>query len=241
MYILAIETTGPHCSAALIDENGKVVMNHSDDRLNHLKLLTPMIDSLLKSNGLKMKDIDAVAASQGPGSFTGIRIGVSTARALGQVMDIPCIAVETLYAFSQRPEKGEDVLVCPILDARRNQVYANAAFGEDEVVKAGPYMLDEFLQLVEDQAEKSGMKKMYFIGDGVKAYGEKVSQWAEEKGFELEMEEVYQYADAVAKVALKKYNNGEVLPFHRLEPEYMRKAEAQRKLEERLKAEENGK
>lgn len=240
MYILAIETTGPHCSAAVINEKGKVLSIRSEERLNHLKLLTPMIQQLLKENNIEMKEIDAVAASQGPGSFTGIRIGVSTARALGQVLNIPCIAVETLYAFSQSPKEDDETVVCPILDARRNQVYACAALLEEEVVKAGPYMLDEFLVMVDEYAKTAGKSKMHFIGDGVKAYGQQVKEWADEKGYELIMEEIYQYADSVAQIALKKYERNETVTFDKLEPEYMRKAEAQRKLEERLKAENNG-
>lgn len=287
MFILSIETTGPHCSAALIDEKGNITVEKSLDRLNHLKVLTPLIDQLLKKAKITKDDICAVAASRGPGSFTGIRIGVSTARALAQVWDKPCIPVPTLFAFGYSRKKellsNENLAVCPIFDARRNQIYgaclvsgqatvsvdgeftdnampaisgageANslkaiksdvdgspeaALFRDDikEAVKAGPYMLDEFLEKVMAAfIEGKEDATLRFVGDGVGKYGEQITAWADEKGVKVELEnEAYQYADSVAEVALSMYKKGETLDFNCFQPEYMRKAEAQRKLEERL-------
>lgn len=284
MFILGIETTGPHCSAALIDEKGNITMKRSLERLNHLQVLTPLIDQLLKEAKITKDDICAVAASRGPGSFTGIRIGVSTARALAQVWDKPCIPVPTLFAFGySRKEElvgDEKLAVCPIFDARRNQIYGACIVAENkelavdgeftanampaisgageansleaiksdvdgspegallrdgikEAVKAGPYMLDEFLEKVMTVLGSDSTLK--FVGDGVSKYGEQISAWAEEKGVTVQLEdEAYQYADSVAQVALSMYEKGETLEFNSFQPEYMRKAEAQRKLEERL-------
>lgn len=234
MYILAIETTGPHCSVAIIDENKNIIMKKSEDRLNHLKLLTPMIDEILKENNIEMKDLDAVAVSKGPGSFTGIRIGVSTARAFGQVLDIPCIGVPTLYAFAQS-KKADEGMVCPVFDARRSQVYACGCIGAEEVVQGKAYGLSEFLEEVKNQAQKNNVDKLIFMGDGIKPYGQEIEEFCKSEGFSCEAEETYQYADGVAEVALLYFNLGKTVDFNNLEPEYMRKAEAQRKLEERLK------
>lgn len=289
MFILGIETTGPHCSAALIDEKGNIKIEKSLDRLNHLKVLTPLIDKLMKENNVSKEDICAVAASRGPGSFTGIRIGVSTARALGQVWKIPCIAVPTLFAFGySRKEQlleKKNMAVCPIFDARRNQIYGACIVSEKtqvksegeftsnlmpaisgdgeansvkpiksdvdgspetalnrdglkEAVKAGPYMLDEFLRKVESgflEGKDRSEAVIQFIGDGVAKYKDQIENWANERGINVELsEEAYQYADSVAEVALSMYEKGEKVEFNCFQPEYMRKAEAQRKLEERL-------
>ena len=289
MFILSIETTGPHCSAALIDEKGNIIIEKSLERLNHLQVLTPLIDKLLKEANITKDDLCAVGASRGPGSFTGIRIGVSTARALAQVWGLPCIPVPTLFAFGySRKEElmaDENLAVCPIFDARRNQIYgagivsqeakvvaegeftANAmpaisgageansleaiksdvdgspevALSRDgvkEAVKAGPYMLDEFLEKVLNSfvlANEEGKTTLKFVGDGVAKYGQQIRAWADEKGVNVQLEEeAYQYADSVAQVALSMYEKGETLEFNSFQPEYMRKAEAQRKLEERL-------
>ena len=242
MFILSIETTGPHCSAALMDEKENIIIEKSLDRLNHLKVLTPLIDKLMKDNNVTKDQICAVAASRGPGSFTGIRIGVSTARALSQVWKKPCVAVPTLYAFgySRKDEMlaDENLAVCPIFDARRNQIYGNCMAQRDgeivEVVKAGPYMLDEYLSMVTDACLEKGRCTLRFIGDGVEKYRDQIQQWAKEKGVSVDLLEVYQYADSVAEIAKIMYDKGETLDFNSFEPEYMRKAEAQRKLEERL-------
>ena len=111
---------------------------HGSDRYSHLQNLTPQISQILQDSALQIGDIGAIAVSHGPGSFTGIRIGVSTARALAQILDIPCIAVSSLEALALRASAGETAnpeqlqvpgartLICPILDARRKQVYGAA-------------------------------------------------------------------------------------------------------------------
>ena len=226
MYILALETTGAYASVAIINEEGKVVENSSDAVLNHLQHLMPMTQELLEKAGLQLGDMTAIAASQGPGSFTGIRIGVSSARALAQVMDMPTIAVPTLKAFAYNVPEFEG-LICPVFDARRSQVYAGAYRWVDgkieEVVEGAPYSIDEF---VEKTAE-TGLPRMIF-GDGIKAYGDRFSPE------ELAPEEVrLQLASSVVKLAKDMYEAGETLHYEELKPNYMRKAEAERKLEEK--------
>ena len=100
MFILAIETTGPYGSVALLDGDGNVLgYEVSHDTMSHLKDLIPMVDTVLKKSGVAKEEIDLMAPSVGPGSFTGIRIGVSTARALCQALGIRAVPVPTLEAF----------------------------------------------------------------------------------------------------------------------------------------------
>ena len=128
MYILAIETTGPHGSVALISDRSKLVAHkESRESMSHLKDLMPMIRDMLEEVGAQPEDIHAIACDVGPGSFTGIRIGVSTARALAQIWGVPCIKVSSLSSalLKKRPEGMDfsDTTVCVILNARRRQVY----------------------------------------------------------------------------------------------------------------------
>lgn len=236
MYILGIETTGPYCSVALINEKEVLNTKKSEDRMNHLSSLTPMIDQVLKEEGIALKEIEAIAVSEGPGSFTGIRIGVSTARALGQVSGVKLVGVPTLQAFGYSLEDYEGI-VCPILDARRNQVYGAAYKEYEKVVKDGPYMLDEFLGLLEEaMLEMPRDTEVTFIGDGVGAYGEDLARWSKAAGKKVRvLEETYQDAKAVAQLGKDLLDRGIFSDYNNLEPVYMRKAEAQRKLEERLK------
>ena len=100
MFILAIETTGPYGSVALLDGDGNVLgYEVSRDTMSHLKDLIPMVDTVLKKSGVSKNEINLIAPSVGPGSFTGIRIGVSTARALCQALGIRAVPVPTLEAF----------------------------------------------------------------------------------------------------------------------------------------------
>ena len=98
--ILAIETTGKISAAALLTSDGQIFTARSEDEMNHLRDLIPMIDSIMSEAKLNKNEPDVIAVSAGPGSFTGIRIGMSTAKALAQALDIPAAAVPTLAAVS---------------------------------------------------------------------------------------------------------------------------------------------
>lgn len=239
MYILALETTGAHASVAIINGRGKVVEKRGQGVLNHLQYLMPMVKELLGENKLQLTDMTVIAASRGPGSFTGIRIGVSSARALAQILKVETIGVPTLRAFAYNmPDHGG--LICPVLDARRNQVYAGAYRWEDgqirEVVKGAPYSIDAFLEKVRgadrtgdtDESHQDGNTgKPLFFGDGTKA----CRDWFKEE--ELAPEEVrFQSAASVARLARDMQQAGLAQHYEELKPDYMRKAEAERKLEQ---------
>lgn len=226
MYILALETTGAHASVAIIDDKGNVWERHSAGAMNHLRHLMPMTDQLLKERGLRLSDMTAVAASRGPGSFTGIRIGVSSARALAQVLDVKTIAVPTLKAFAYNMPDYRG-LICPVFDARRGQVYGGAYKWEDgkivEIIPGAPYVMDEFLEKVKNTGEET-----LFFGDGTESYGNRFQKE------ELAPEAIrFQSAASVAKLAKDMAEQGLTADYEALKPDYMRKAEAERKLEEK--------
>ncbi|MGI6721526.1 MAG: tRNA (adenosine(37)-N6)-threonylcarbamoyltransferase complex dimerization subunit type 1 TsaB [Anaerovoracaceae bacterium] len=247
MLVLAIETTGPNCSAALLDTGAtgadRIRELRTDEVLNHLQTLTPMIKQLLEETGNDLRNVDRIAVSVGPGSFTGIRIGVTTARALAQVTGIRLIAVPTLFGFGfgellQDPSR----IVCPTFDARRHQVYAGAYSMEDgrahRVVAGGPYMLDEFLGLLE---EAGAMDNLLFVGDGLKPYAEMISEWTQNSGAGAEQALRFQRAYFVAQAAEYMLAHSDSFPrmtdltHEELQPNYMRIPEAERKLKEKQK------
>jgi len=243
MYILAFETTGEHASVACIDKKGNLVEQTSEQIFNHLQSLMPMTERLMKENGITMSDISCVAASAGPGSFTGIRIGVSSARAIAQAVNIPCISVPTLWSFSYHIENFTG-LVCPILDARRNEIYGGVFYldrnsGEiREVVPGGAYGMHEYLQLLHAEITGEAFSEIMFFGDGIKLYQDEIVQWQGSSlndNIRLEFAEADkrgQKASSVAKLALKLYNEGKQVDYEQFMPIYMRKPEAERKLEE---------
>lgn len=194
MRLLGIETTGPFCSAAILD-GGDIEERLSEEKLNHLTSLVPMIKELLCDGGYSLGDMDAIAVSAGPGSFTGIRIGVSTARGLNQVSGVPLTSVPTLFAFGCSEYEGNKAgTVCPLLNARRGQVYAGAYNDFCEIVPGGPYMLDEFLEKTfaavgrlreaAGDTEKNDPGRLIFIGDGVDAYSDMIRGICGQNGYQ---------------------------------------------------------
>ncbi len=122
MIILGIDTTTLSCSVALLREDSVLAEMTLNIKKTHSERLMPLLDRMLTESGIEREALDAIAAAAGPGSFTGLRIGVSTARALAQALQIPAVPVCTLAALAAAiPVPG--ALVCPLLDARRNQVY----------------------------------------------------------------------------------------------------------------------
>ncbi|MBQ9708129.1 MAG: tRNA (adenosine(37)-N6)-threonylcarbamoyltransferase complex dimerization subunit type 1 TsaB [Firmicutes bacterium] len=237
MYILAIETTGAYASVAVTDGEKILAQVEGDDRFSHLQNLMPQVKTVLEESGVELRELSAIGVSVGPGSFTGIRIGVSSARALAQILKIPCVPVSSLEALAMRAEgfSGEGRVICPMLDARRSQVYAGAYLlkgGKPEpVVKAGPYTIDEFTELIDGKGEA------VLLGDGTDAYGEKI----EEKGnvnHIIAPESIrYQHASTVALLAAKAFEEKGGVDYSQLQPDYMRIPEAERKLRESRKAE----
>lgn len=226
MFILGIETTGKVGSVAIIDENGKTVNRVTTDSMSHLRELVPMIKELVDELGISLNELDAIAVSVGPGSFTGIRIGLATAKTLAQTLGKKCISVNSLEIFKEKADSDNKVAV--IYNARRGQVYG-AIYGNDgsEILAPGPYMLDEVLEVAEEYDD------IKWYGDGVIAYADRLS------GMNIaEVDEMNQSADMVCRYACLKLEYGELLDFDQLEPEYMRLPEAEQKLKDGRLAEE---
>lgn len=247
MNILAIETTGPLASVAVINDKQEVREKSSDRKLSHLQNLVPMIGDLLEDCELQLDNLTHIAVSEGPGSFTGIRIGIATAKALAQVLGLPAIAVPTLRAFAWNvPDFGG--LYCPVFDARRSQVYAGAYYWQNglcmQAVKDGAYSIEEFLDLVED-FDKDHPKRVMVFGDGANFYLNAVEVRRINTGrispnddlsvIPAENEYRFQKASSVAGLAFAMAKEGAEKKFSEIVPVYLRKAEAERKLEEKLK------
>jgi len=229
VYILGIETTGAFASAAVMRDDQVTGYIKGNDRFSHLQNLTPQIEQVIKESGIALADLDVIAVSHGPGSFTGIRIGVSTARALSQILGTPCAAVSSLEALALNAAPMDSgVLVCPMLDARRNQIYGGGYIlteeGPKEKIKAGPYMLDEFMSKTENY------RRILLLGDATDRYGREIGQLRHE-GVDIAAEGIrYQDAVSVARLGSRIYAEGGGVGYSQLEPDYMRLAEAERKL-----------
>lgn len=165
--ILCLETSTAVCSVALVKEGNVIALRESLDGQNHAEKITIFIDEVIKEAGVSYRDLDAVAVSKGPGSYTGLRIGVSTAKGLCYAMEKPLIAIDTLaamaYGFveSQQSASKSNIL-CPMIDARRMEVYS-AFFNEklERTTETEALIIDEdsFMELKQNH-------HLYLFGDG---------------------------------------------------------------------------
>ena len=164
MTILAIDTSTDYLSLALM-RDGKIVGRfHRRSHMRHSSLLVPMIDKLLKKARLKVRDIDCFAISVGPGSFTGLRIGVTTVKGLAYSLNKPIVTVPTLDVIA-RNVKGFDGIVCPVLDARKNKVYACFyRFDGKNIKRISKHLLLPVKDLMENTAQYD---KIIFLGDAL--------------------------------------------------------------------------
>ncbi len=236
MMLLAIETTGPLCSVALGggEEIARLV---NDTAYSHLEAVAPMVTRIMAEAGVSPSQLDAVAVSRGPGSFTGIRIGMATAKGLAQIWEKPIVCVPTLESFayaSGLPADGSPI-VCPLFDARRSQVYAAAylpagAGGARTLVSGAARGIEEYLALL-SRAARAGAEAVFY-GDGCAPYADALAAWDFPHRIAPE-EERYQLADRVLRLAEKQFAAGELWDCYSAEPEYMRPSEPERKLKEK--------
>ena len=161
-YILNIETSTKNCSVS-IAKNGEVVAikELNNGNYSHAEVLHVFIDDILKSNGILSSELDAIAVSKGPGSYTGLRIGGSAAKGLSFAHNIPLISVDTLKALASSINVTDGYIV-PMIDARRLEVYASVFDSELNLVsptEAKVINSDSYQEYLESQ-------KVYFLGDG---------------------------------------------------------------------------
>jgi tRNA threonylcarbamoyladenosine biosynthesis protein TsaB len=179
MLILAIDTTTPHGSAALLEDSHLMAEVNCVASLTHSQRLLPAIDLMFRQQDLAVSDVDAFAVAVGPGSFTGIRIGLSTIKSFALASGNPVASVSTLEALAWKLKLPHNRLLCPLLDARKGEVYA-ALFEVKqrqltEVIPQGVYSPDEFFTRIPPNRIVS------FIGTGVDVWNEKIFAYFKDK------------------------------------------------------------
>ena len=230
MLILAFESSAKPASVALVRDGKLLAQSTQVSALTHSRTLLPMCEDLLKNTGLSLADIDAVAVAHGPGSFTGIRIGVSTVKGLCWGAEKPCIGVSTLEAMAWHGLAVGGV-ICPVMDARRAQVY-NALF---RIEDGRPVRLcpDRAISLDELADELSALgESAFLVGDGASLAKEYLD--ARSVPCRLAPDDlVWQDAWGVAMAARDKtpVSGAELLPV------YLRLSQAERERQARMEKE----
>ena len=234
MKILALESSATACSAALCEDEQLLAQAWQNSGLTHSCTLLPMVEDMLKSCGAALNEVDVVAVAAGPGSFTGLRIGVATAKGLAWPGSKPCAPCSTLESMAWPLAHLEDTVIVCAMDARRKQVY-NALFLADgeKLQRLSP---DRAIGLEElgEELKKIGKKKIV-VGDGAKLCYNTLT----EQGIDLVLAPEHlrmQGAWGVARAAVELIRSGALVPGADLVPVYHRLSQAERERLEKEKA-----
>ncbi|MCD7905722.1 MAG: tRNA (adenosine(37)-N6)-threonylcarbamoyltransferase complex dimerization subunit type 1 TsaB [Clostridiales bacterium] len=230
MNILALDSSGLAAGVSLVNEEkvlGEFFMNH---KKTHSQTLMPLLENMLKVLEFNKRDIDFTAVTSGPGSFTGLRIGMAAAKGLSAALNKPLITVPTLDVLAYSLE-GRGELIVPVMDARRGQVYYSIYKQEEESLKRlCSYGAEEIEKVLEEVKEIGG--EAVFVGDGVYPYKKQI----EEAGFKTgNITQAIQRASCLGALALKAAKEGWFLKPSEAELMYLRKSQAERELEEKKK------
>lgn len=233
MKILALESSGLVASAAVVSED-KVIGEYSTNfRKTHSQTLLPMADAVLKMTDTDIREIDAIAVSGGPGSFTGLRIGSATAKGLGLALDKPIVNVPTLEALAWNIF-GTEALICPIMDARRNQVYTAVFEYQDDRLKAVSPQEAVPIEAIVEKLNAYG-RRVVFLGDGVPVFRDKIQEIIKVPCSFAPINLCVQRAGTLGAAAVQYYREGRVETADEHHPDYLRPSQAERERAEREK------
>lgn len=229
MRVLAIDTSGPNCSACIMDETKVICDFNLNTGITHSETLLPMIDSICKASNIELSDIDVFACSIGPGSFTGLRIGLATIKGFALALEKKVIGIPTLEALAYNIASF-DGLVCSVLDARNNNVYAGLYKHDgDKLLQDGEYIVEDLDTLIE--VLKSKNSKVLFVGDGCYSFESSFKDALGENAFFAPTHLTNQLSSSVAKAALVRAKNEDFDEYDSLNPLYLKKSQAERELE----------
>lgn len=239
MFVLALDSATLAASAAVITAEKLVAERFINTKLTHSETLLPIIQQVLLDAGITPQELGGIAVTCGPGSFTGLRIGLAAAKGLAQVLECPLVGIPTLdaLAFNLVGSKG---LICPILDARKQQVYTalyrsnsgNYGSGEGASTSFVLERLTEYQALSVNELTDllTGYKELgtvTFLGDGVPVYGEILQNALGERALMATRANNWLRAASVAELGLRRIRAGEDDHWSRLNPMYLRASEAE--------------
>ncbi len=234
MKVLAIDSSGLVASVAIAEDDILLAEYTIQYKKTHSQTLLPMLEEVKEMIDLDLNTIDVIATASGPGSFTGLRIGAATVKGLGLALNKPIVEVPTLegLAFNLC---GSDSLVCPLMDARRNQVYTGIyrflqegqEFGIEAVQEQCAVDVTEILQICNDLGQA-----VTFLGDGVPVYAEQIAKLCKVPYTFAPLHMNRQRAASIAALGMWYAKAGKVVSAAEHEPQYLRKSQAEREREE---------
>lgn len=227
MKILAVDTSSAVASAAIVEDDKLISECVLNNKLTHSQTLMPMIDDVFKKSELKPCDIDIFAVANGPGSFTGLRIGVTAVKGLAHAAGKPAVGVNTLEALCYNLPFCSHI-IAPIMDARREQVYnALYRFEDGALTELAAPRAIALADVLSELAKYN--ERVVFLGDGVPVFKEKIKDKLGALAIFTPQNVNSQHAASVAEAA----KNKKTVSYNELVPMYFRKSQAEREAEER--------
>ena len=224
MLILGFDSTAVACSAALVDDNKVISEIHLNRGSKHSEQLLPVIDQVLRLADKRLEDLDAIAVTVGPGSFTGVRIAVATGKALAQGLDKKLIAVSSLDALA-RNIIAEDALIVPLLDARKNEFYSSCYRYRDGILeKVKQEQAVSPQKLFEDLLSE---EKVYFVGEALGKYEGMIREILGDNAVLAPASRGSIRGAEVAFIGMEKFLREEFTDYYNMAPLYLRKPEAE--------------
>ncbi|HIV24977.1 MAG TPA: tRNA (adenosine(37)-N6)-threonylcarbamoyltransferase complex dimerization subunit type 1 TsaB [Candidatus Scatomonas pullistercoris] len=226
MKILAIDSSGLVASAAVLEDGLLLAEYTVNYKKTHSQTLLPMIDEISRMLELDLNSLDAIAVAGGPGSFTGLRIGSATAKGLGLALDKPLISVPTVDALAYN-FCGTERLICPMMDARRSQVYTGLYRFRGEEFQV---VLPQRAEGVEKMAERLNQmgESVILLGDGAAVYENRLKELLAVPWIMAPAHLNRQRAGAVGALAEKYFAEGRLQTAAEHRPEYLRMSQAER-------------
>lgn len=226
MFVLGIDTATRVAGAAIAGEDRLISERLIHNLQTHSQNIIPMISQVMDDAGLKPEDLHGIAVTGGPGSFTGLRIGMSVAKTMGLTLNLPVISVSTLKALAWNLYRAEG-LICPILDAKKNEVYTcvyrSGDNGLEEVFRPAALSPEQLIVHLEEY----GAEKIHFLGDGVPVYGDTIRLALGQRALFAPLINAFPRAGAVAELGLTKLLAGSLADPTFLQPVYLRRSEAE--------------
>lgn len=238
MKVLGIDTSSMATSICVIEDDKLICEYTVNTKKTHSQKLMPMIDNMLNISDININEIDLIAICEGPGSFTGLRIGMSTAKAIAHVKNLPVIGVNSLEILAGNMNLC-DKKICSILDAQRTQVYyGKYKFENNEIVELQNIDVIEIDELLKELS--SSNDEWILVGEAVYKYEEKIKEINNISVVALSHN--VSKASSLCSIAMNKYNkNIDVYDCYSINPKYIRKSQAEVEYEEKVKRLNNGK
>ena len=240
MKMLAIDTSSKRCSVCILENNNVLINLYNDDEKTHSVKLMPMIDKAFYRTGLTLNDISALSCCVGPGSFTGVRIGIATIKAFADVKNIPVIGVSSLETLAYNIKDlalESNTLICSLIDAKNNNVYCGLysfTSSKCNTIAIFAENINITIEKIKEIMHINNFSNIVFVGDATEIHSSLLSSEFNNIKFASDNQN-YQSGVSLANAGLSKFLEGNYGDSSSLTPIYLKKSQAERSFEEKIK------